>query len=728
MTIDRAKKAALVFAMMLAMMANGQRAQANAPIKFILSSHIGWEVDKLTDANVCTILSKDECQQASKNGSAGGFDFPEGTAGVPPGSGLPNENDVYVADTGNARVQELTEAGEFVFMFGRKVNKNGGDFCTKAEENECQAGETGSTAGAFAGPQSIAISPVTGNLYILDHANYRIDEYDAQGHFILMIGREVNATRDAEAGASESEKNICTAISKDTCRAGVPSVRDSSEKGAFGFAASAGNLLGVGGAPEYLVYVGDEHRVQKFDETGEWKGEIRLPNAVTATAPDYQITALAVDGKGPVYLIYNKEPIVREYDPVSGDELGTNIGILPREVGQPVEVLTIGIDFAGHLAVWADEGEGGFIPRQQFGNLYEANDGHILSEFSTPGAVFSSTAYQGANGLGFNGEGKLYSALLGLQELWNYVPEAVAELLTSTPACSPGPASGTSDTFGCTLNGVANPYNVANTNVWFEWGLKTTGGCAPFAETSAELLPAGETLVHVSAQLDGLRPNGYFCYRLAGTDEHSEPPEKLVGNMVFAKSPSVAPKTIGQPAVSFVKTASVVLSGEVNPENADTEYFFEYGPGNKTLDEVCPKGRLNETCPGVSSTPILESEVYGPIGVTLEARNLQPGTLYHYRLVAKNEAGEVVGTEGNPFETTEPPATVIEFLPPPQPHEVPPTLTVPPDVIMLPSPPFSFPSEETPLVKCRRGYIRNSHKRCVKVKSKQKKTKKGRKR
>lgn len=51
--------------------------------------------------------------------------------------------DVYVADTGNDRVEEFNAEGVFVLMFGKEVNKANG---------EAEAGEgCGRTAGCSAG-------------------------------------------------------------------------------------------------------------------------------------------------------------------------------------------------------------------------------------------------------------------------------------------------------------------------------------------------------------------------------------------------------------------------------------------------------------------------------------------------------------------------------------------------------------------------------------------------
>ena len=77
------------------------------------------------------------------------------------------------------------------------------------------------------------------------------------------------------------------------------------------------------------------------------------------------------------------------------------------------------------------------------------------------------------------------------------------------------------------------------------------------------------------------------------------------------------------------------MSGELNPEHGQTEYFFEYGPED-TLGE-CPRGIAHEACSGVARTAPSGSAAYRTIATTLEATNLQPATVYHYRLVGESE-------------------------------------------------------------------------------------------
>ncbi len=591
-------------------------AYAAAPVKLDLSSHIGWEVNNATKTNFCTVSSK-TCQHASPTSKAGGFRYPEGVAAIP--KGLPGENNIYVTDTGIYRVQELTPTGEFVEMFGKNVNGKGADTCTKTEESNCTAGEPGTEAGAFIAPESITVNPTKGNWYVIDHSNWRVDEYTPAGVFVLTIGKEVNETLDNTPGATEAEKNLCTATSNDTCKAGVQNTLDSTEKGAFDFAGSTGDLLSVSGS-EHLLYVGDGHRVQVFSEDGEWKSEILLPGSVTEGNPEGHITGIAVGGNI-VYIVYDHQPVVHEYNAETGIELPAKIENPARETGEPAHIEALALDPLGHLAVWAEENvpEGVFTATQPYGTLYNAADGHLLTEFTTPGLNRPLGASLGTSGIGFDDEGKMYAALSSGGELWSYVPVPVAELTAGAPVCSPGVEDGSDATIGCTLAGEANPEGVAGTEVFFELG--RTGA---FGEVTAKQ-PVG-SVRPVSAGVQGLLPDETYYDRLAGEDDNARAPELLTSRTVSFVTPSVAPKILGVPSVSFLTSFSAVFSAGLNPENANTTYEFQYG-ACEDLD----------ACPGALRTRALESSAYGQTTAILEARDLKPATEYHYRLLASNQ-------------------------------------------------------------------------------------------
>ena len=602
-------------------------ANAAAPVKLVLSSHLGWEVDQTTKANVCTTASKDICQAGKASAKPEGYEYPEGVAGLADG-------DIYVADN-NQRIQELTPAGEFIAMFGKEVNASThGDTCSEEEIKssgvKCQQGQEGASSGAFASPTSIAVAPGGKSLYIEDYANWRVDEYTPAGQLMLMIGKEVNRTQDEVPGASEAAKNLCTVASKDTCQAGRPVSVDSSEQGAFNFHEFVGDLLAVGGPAEEL-YVGDAHRVQIFDEEGKSTGEIKLSASMTAARPNGQITSIAVD-KNTVYVVYEHGSVVSKFNASDGEPAGS-IEARPREENGSVEISAIAINGDGRLAVTVNEAVGNL--GSQFGELYNAATGKTETSFTIEGAA----NFEGVSAISFDAGGDLDMAVSDRHEIRRYVPEPVGEVLPSTAACIPGEEKAASASFACTLHGEANPYAVPDTKIWFEWGNTCTfGNSTPLQAVE----PPGEAFVPVDTVLRGLRPHAGYCYRLAAVDENVQLPEELTSEHVSLTTPPVAPRILGAPSASFVTSSSAVLFGEANPENTSTSIAFQYAKACANPETACPA--IAQT-PGVQETTSQQSAVYGPIGANFEAEGLQPATTYRYQMVASNETGQAAVNE-----------------------------------------------------------------------------------
>lgn len=607
-------------------------AHAEVPVKFIPANHIGWDVNKTTKGNLCTVVSGNECQIGTESSESGGFKYPQSVASAP-------EGDIYVTDKGNARVQKFTATGEFVLMFGEEVNetKDNTPSATEAEKNvcteeeikntavKCKSGHEGSTVGSISDPQSVAVEPIGGNIYVQDYANWRVDEYTPDGQFVLMIGKEVNETKDNTPGATEAEKNVCSeeeiTSSAVKCKAGMQNAAGSVEKGSFDFEQYQGNLLAIGSAPERLLYIGDRGRVQEFDAKGEWKGEIKMNGAVTALAIDSQSNT--------AYVVYSEEPVVHEFDTTTDNELSH-----PIEIGSEFAIRGIAVDSSGHLAITAASAGNG--KSRPFGELYEASSGHFVTKFTIPDPLSAPNT----KGLTFNNKGELYLALEN-HELINYIAVPVAELITGANMCTAGPVKETSDTYNCTLDGEVDPYNVPGTLAWFEWGKSCTLG----ANTQKESIATVDVLVSVSTTLKELRPNETVCYRLAGEDENVLSPEQLTAaNTASFTTLAVPPVMVGEPSSSFITSSSAVLYGELNPENSLTEYYFEYAPGSKAGETLaaCHDAK-GGACPGVAVTDGAESAVYGRTGATFEATGLQPGTTYRYRLKAFVLVGTATG-------------------------------------------------------------------------------------
>jgi hypothetical protein len=96
-----------------------------------------------------------------------------------------------------------------------------GKICVVSSKDECLSRRPSSQPGGFEYPSSVATNTQTGDLYVADLDNYRVQEFTATGTFLRMFGWDVNGTKDGQAGAARPEKNVCTAASGDLCRAGV---------------------------------------------------------------------------------------------------------------------------------------------------------------------------------------------------------------------------------------------------------------------------------------------------------------------------------------------------------------------------------------------------------------------------------------------------------------------------------------------------------------------------
>jgi len=98
----------------------------------------------------------------------GQFQRPRGVAVAPDGT-------LYIADTGNHRIQHLTADGQVLEVWGRYGNLMDG-------------GPEAAPPGTFNEPWGIAVGP-DGSVYVADTWNHRIQKFDAHGKFLTMWGR-----------------------------------------------------------------------------------------------------------------------------------------------------------------------------------------------------------------------------------------------------------------------------------------------------------------------------------------------------------------------------------------------------------------------------------------------------------------------------------------------------------------------------------------------------------
>ncbi|HTT94615.1 MAG TPA: hypothetical protein VMF55_08075, partial [Solirubrobacterales bacterium] len=125
-----------------------------------------------------------------------------------PGSGVAVDEgtgDVYVADTGNHRVDEFESDGTFVRAFGADVGGPGIDVCSA----DCAPGTSGHLPGELEAPTFIAVdnapsSPSVGDVYVADTATGEdlVTKFDAEGHLISSWGSGGQQGGEALPGGS----------------------------------------------------------------------------------------------------------------------------------------------------------------------------------------------------------------------------------------------------------------------------------------------------------------------------------------------------------------------------------------------------------------------------------------------------------------------------------------------------------------------------------------------
>lgn len=89
----------------------------------------------------------------------GGQGTGEGEFAEPKGIAVASNGDVYVADSGNHRMQQFAANGEFLRMWG----------------------DLGTEPGSFIGPNSVAVAPADGNVYVSEDATQRVQWFSATG-------------------------------------------------------------------------------------------------------------------------------------------------------------------------------------------------------------------------------------------------------------------------------------------------------------------------------------------------------------------------------------------------------------------------------------------------------------------------------------------------------------------------------------------------------------------
>jgi NHL repeat len=420
-------------------------------------------------------------------------------------------------------------------------------------------GEPGPGAGQLEAPEGVAVNDETGDVYVADVGNARIDEFEADGKFVRAWGFGV------VTGAEAFE--TCTTIT--TCRKGNASTLP----GGF----TTGAFIAVDnttGPSKGDVYVGDpgDNTVTKFTKDGalvSWGAEGQLKEAVAGT-PFVEASGVAVDTSGNLWVT----------DELNEDQF-TEAGVfIPASAFNNTEgVGGVAVDSNGALYTVRHRigGEGNLVYKWEAGfekfrieshpafavavnpssnDLILDGGNHIElygpfgEPHTAPTQTFATTGLEESTGIALSAT-VLYATQrsAGTVEGFTFAPlkprveaESVSEVGSSS----------------ATFHGQVLPQGEA-TSYFFEYGLTAGYG----SRTPVDSAGAGTGVVSVLAGVEGLSPDTTYHFRLVARNANGE---RQGGDVVFSTFPQGIlglPDGRGFELVSSLNNgdASVVVGG-----------------------------------------------------------------------------------------------------------------------------------------------------------------------
>jgi hypothetical protein len=483
-----------------------------------------------------------------------------------------------------------------------------------------------------------------GDIYVVDHRNFRVEKYGAAGELLLIFGGNVDKTTGAD---------VCTAAdlaAGDVCGVGVPGTgpshfyEESPPTGGGGsfavktWSADGNSSIAVG--PDGIVYVGDYGRVQEFEPDGTFTGELK------PTDPEPQfIGALAVDSAGNLFEhseTHNRDgspntavPGVREYSPAH--TLLRTFDAGSEEAGS--EPTHIAVDASGNLYVSDQNSEVEESSAREFvfrafhstGVLYAEFTSDQVSNRSALGdTIVPGSARAGGIAVGDAAE-RLYATSFnpeGPHIAGVPLPQIGAPTIEKEVVSDVEPTT-------ATLNALVNPRG-ADTHYHFEYvdekSFETENGFAsPHTVSTASIdlgLVAREDAV-VTA-ISGLTPGTGYRWRVVA--------ESAEGTTYGpAEFETLTPVSITDLTTQTVGPELVTLKAELNPNGSASTYTIRIGADTSYAD-------------GESEGSLVIGNEFVPVSATFTG--LEPNTQYHYQLIAENNYGDVA-TLDRTF-TTEP--------------------------------------------------------------------------
>ena len=481
-------------------------------------------------------------------------------------------------------------------------------------------GGEGSGNGRLMRPGALAVNEETGDVYVVDRGNGRVEIFSASGGYV---------------GQFNGSASPGGAFSWPSYRFKLPEGAVAVDNSTNPLDPSKGDVYVLDTGPE--VFGGSEV-IDKFTAEGTYLGQV-----VDQQTP----TGIAVDPDGALWVTNLFASKLDEFnDALVNEYVSSRLLHLPNEGTKVLLVGFIGLAFDGKgnsyvglrhslseyvtvptefsaageplIESLDDEGASGLAVDESSGDVYVDHETSVAAYSPSHAAVerFGAGRVEASEGIAVDSRtGTVYAANAASYQIDAFTAFVVPDVTT-------GSVSSLAET-SATVGGIVNPDGLPVTSCAFEYGTSTSyGQSVPCSPTPG----LGSGPVAVTAQLSGLTPLTRDHYRLSvsnangsnqGQDETFVTPEPVV---------------LAEESVSDVSSTSALFNVQVNPGGADTTYNFEYGPSESYGENVpVPAGDLG---PGTSSEP-----------VSVRVEGLLEQTTYHARVVAHNLLGMVYGPD-----------------------------------------------------------------------------------
>ena len=268
------------------------------------------------------------------SGSIGSSGTGSGQFNQPTGVAVDTSGNIWVVDGGNNRVEEFSSSGAFVMGIGAGYNGVSGSI-----------GSSGTGSGQFNQPTGVAVD-TSGNIWVVDYSNHRVEEFSSGGSFIKGIGDGYNGVSGSIGSCGGGNGQLCYPASIAIDASGNAWVVDGnnrveefSSSGSFikGIGSGYNGVSGVIGTPgsgngqfhqptgiaidgSGNIWVADQFndRTEEFSSSGAYVSQLGCASgACFGSAGNGQFNSpdgVAVDGSGHLYVVDNGNNRVEEFN------------------------------------------------------------------------------------------------------------------------------------------------------------------------------------------------------------------------------------------------------------------------------------------------------------------------------------------------------------------------------------------------------------------------------